>query len=247
MNELITMDCNIQFGQLYYFCSLNTNNFENMETIIAFLEELKNNNTREWFLANRDWYEETKTKFELLVNEVIRGISVFDPETHFLTAKDCVFRIYRDVRFSKNKDPYKAHFGASINKGGRNSRFAGYYFHIEPGNSFVGGGKWQPSPEILKAIRYEIYQSPEEFKSIINLKPFVQRFGSLSDEKLQRPPKDFPADFEDIELLKYKSYIVGANMSDEELKKESYLPFVVETCKIMNPFIDFLNRSISHL
>lgn len=226
---------------------MNTKKFKNMETIIAFLEELKNNNTREWFLANRDLYEETKSKFELLVNEVIKEVSVFDPEMHFLTAKDCVFRIYRDVRFSKNKDPYKAHFGASINKGGRTSKFAGYYVHIEPGNSFVGGGKRQPSPEILKVIRYEIYQSPDEFKSIINSKPFVQRFGLLSDEKLQRPPKDFPSDFEDIELLKYKSYIVGANISNEELIKENFLPFIVESCNIMNPFIDFLNRGINHL
>lgn len=218
-----------------------------METILAFLNELKNNNNREWFQANKDWYEAVKIKYEALVGEIIQGISTFDTDMQLLSPKDCVFRIYRDVRFSTNKEPYKAHFGASFNKGGKSSRYGGYYVHIEPGNSFIGGGKWQPPADVLKAIRYEVYQFPEEFKAIIRNDQFFKRFGNLSDEKLQRPPKDFPADFKDIELLKYKSYIVGTNVSDNELKEGNMLPFIIETCKIMHPFIVFLNRSIDHL
>ena len=217
-----------------------------MENILAFLNELKSNNNREWFLANKAWYEEAKTYFEKLITEVILGISTFDKDIQLLTPKECIFRIYRDVRFSKIKEPYKTNFGGYLNKGGRNSRYAGYYIHIEPGNSFVGGGKWQPSVEVLKAIRYEVYQFPDEFKSIIGEKYFVSRFGNLGDEKLQRSPKDFPANFKDIDLLKYKSYIVGANISDEQVLKKEFLLFVLETFKIMYPFIEFLNRGISH-
>ncbi len=218
-----------------------------METILGFLSELKTNNTREWFAANKGWYDEANFIFGKLVTDVIQGISSFDKEVQLIAPKDCVFRIYRDVRFSKNKNPYKTNFGASFNKGGRNSRFGGYYLHIEPGKSFIGGGKWQPEADILKSIRYEIYQFPDEFKAIIGSKPFISRFGKLIEEKLQRPPKDFPSDFEDIELLKYKSYIFGTNVTDTQLTEKYYLPFAIETFQIMYPFIVFLNRAIAHL
>jgi uncharacterized protein (TIGR02453 family) len=217
-----------------------------METILTFISELKNNNTREWFSANKSWYEEVKLKFESIVTEVIHGLSAFDKDMQFLTPRDCVFRIYRDIRFSKNKEPYKTHLGASFNKGGRNSKYSGYYLHLEPGAAFIGGGKWQPSPDLLKAIRYEIYQFPEEFEQILNAKPFFSRFGSLSNEKLLRPPKDFPADFKYVELLKYKSYIVGYNVPDHQLLEKDFLSKVVETCKIMHPLIEYLNRAIDH-
>jgi uncharacterized protein (TIGR02453 family) len=216
-----------------------------MERILAFLNELKINNNREWFNANKSWYKESKIDFEKWVFKLIDIVSGFDKDLRMLTPKDCVFRIYRDVRFSKNKEPYKTHFGVSLNKGGRNSKFAGYYFQVEPGNSFVGGGKWQPPPDILKAIRYEIYNNVDEFKSIIRDKSFKLQFGDMIPEKIQRPPKDFPSDFVDVELLKYKSYIVGSNIQDSILTNDNLLSHVSETFKIMHPFINFLNRGIN--
>ncbi len=217
-----------------------------METVLTFLRELKKNNTREWFQVNKDWYQEAKIAFEDIVAETIKEISAFDNDIGLLSPKDCVFRIYRDVRFSKNKDPYKTHMGAAFCKGGRKSGYAGYYIHVDPDASFSGGGIWQPEPVILKSIRYEILHFPGEFKKIIGEKSFYERFGQMSGEKLKRPPKDFPKDFEDIELLKYKNYIVGNDIHQDKLTSDGFLPFIIDSFQIMSPFIGFLNRCVDH-
>jgi uncharacterized protein (TIGR02453 family) len=213
---------------------------------MAFLEDLKNNNNRDWFQANKARYEEAKSEFETIVTEVIKGISNFDSDIGLLKPKDCVFRIYRDVRFSKNKDPYKINMGAAFSKGGRKSRHAGYYLHIEPGNSFIGGGKWQPEPDVLKSIRYEIFHSPNEFKKIIEDKNFVKKFGEMSGDKLKRPPKGFPQEFEEIELIKFKSYIAGASIPENQITQPKFTPFVVDAFQQMKPFIGFLNKCVDH-
>lgn len=217
-----------------------------MDTILKFLGELAGNNNRDWFQANKTWYEKAKSEFEAIVSSVIKGVSTFDMEIQTLNPRDCIFRIYRDTRFTKDKEPYKINMGAFINKGGRNSEYSGYYLHLQPGNSFLGGGKWQPAPDILKAIRYEIYQFPEEFLKIISSKQFIDRFGSLTDEKLQRNPKDFPADFRYIDLLRYKSYIVDKALGDDKLKDKNFIPLVTESFRDMYPLITFLNRAIEH-
>jgi len=215
-----------------------------MKQVFNFLSELKVNNSREWFNANKDWYTDAKALHEDFVGRLIKEVSLFDSAIGLLTPKDCTFRIYRDVRFSKDKDPYKNNMGAYLNRGGKNSRYAGYYLHIEPGASFIGGGKWMPEADILKLIRLEIYHFPKEFKEIIGQKEFVQKFGSLSGDKLKKPPKDFPPDFPDIELLKFKSYTVGMNLSDEIVISDQLLGQTVDAFKIMMPLINFLNRAV---
>lgn len=215
-----------------------------MEQILAFLSELKKNNNRDWFQANKDWYLEVKQQHEELVSNIIAGISTFEKDMQLLTPRECVFRIYRDVRFSKNKDPYKTAMGAVFSKGGRKSKYASYYLHLEPGNSFVGGGRWRPESNELKNIRYEIYNFPDEFLEIIRNKNFRDTFGELSGEKLKRPPKDFPPDFEHIGLLKYKSFIAGSPFSDQELTSKNFIAKLVTHFKTLKPFIDFLNRGI---
>ena len=217
-----------------------------MENILQFLSELKQNNNRDWFQANKDWYLQVKSEHETMVSKIIAGISAFESDLQLLNPKECVFRIYRDVRFSKNKDPYKTAFGAVFSKGGRKSKYAGYYFHLEPGNSFAGGGIWRPEPDALKNIRYEIYNFPEEFLKIINAKDFKHKFRELSGEKLKRPPKDFPAEFEHIELLKYKSLTVGRKFSDTALTSNTFYTELIKTLKSMKPFIAFLNRGIEN-
>lgn len=214
---------------------------------MAFLQDLKNNNNRDWFQANKARYEEAKSEFEIIVSEIIKGISNFDNDIGLLKPNDCLFRIYRDVRFSKNKDPYKINMGAAFSKGGRKSRYAGYYLHVEPDNSFIGGGKWQPEPDVLKSIRYEIYQSPKEFKKIIENKKFVNIFGKMSGDKLKLPPKGFPQDFEEIELIKFKSYIAGATIPVNQLSQTNITPFVVDAFRQMKPFIGFLNKCVDHV
>lgn len=215
-----------------------------MKDVIAFLSELSSNNNRDWFTANKSRYLEAKSQHESFTGQLIRRIAAFDSDIGYLTPKDCTFRINRDVRFSSNKEPYKNNMGAAMSRGGKKSRYASYYLHIEPGNSFIGGGKWMPPPEDLKLIRLEIYHFPDEFKKIINNPEFCNLFGELSGEKLKRPPKDFPPDFEDIELLKHKSYIIGKNITDEEVMSSDLIETVISAFRTMNPFIQFLNRAV---
>ena len=140
-----------------------------MKTILDFLTNLKANNNRDWFNENRNLYDDAKSDFESLINRLIPAIYNFDPDIGTLSAKQCVFRIYRDVRFSKDKSPYKTNMGGFIARGGRKGGFAGYYLHIDPQQSFIAGGMHMPPPNILKKVRQEILYNIDEFKSIIHL------------------------------------------------------------------------------
>ena len=215
-----------------------------MKELLKFLSDLKENNNREWFHENKERYQNVKQNHEDFINKINSGVSSFDNNVPLLKPSECVFRIYRDVRFSTNKDPYKTAFGAVFSKGGRKSKFAGYYLHLEPGNSFVGGGIWRPESDALKSIRYEIYNFPEEFIRILGNNEFKSRFGEISGEKLKRPPNDFPADFKHIELIKFKSFTVGQSFTNEQILSKGFLTEVIKTFQTMKPFIGFLNRGI---
>ncbi len=212
--------------------------------VLQFLEFLKKNNNREWFRANKPLYEEAKVEVESFVNQLIPAVRKFDNEIGILSPKDCMFRIYRDVRFSKDKSPYKINFGGFITKGGRRAGNAGYYLHIEPQNSFLGGGIYMPAGASLKAIRQEIYYNIDEFRNIINDNDFIKNFRQLEGEKLVRPPKDFPPDFEEIELLKFKSYVVLHPLSDKILLSEDLQNFVIKIFKSMLSLNHFINRAL---
>jgi uncharacterized protein (TIGR02453 family) len=215
--------------------------------VFQFLEALQANNTREWFAANKPLYETAHKQVEAFVQQVIDGIIGFDKTIDPVAASKCIFRIYRDVRFATDKSPYKTNFGASIAKGGKKMGTAGYYIHIEPGGSFVGGGIYMPEASTLKSIRSEIYFNSPAFKKILNGKEFKSIYGELGDfDKLKKPPKDFPADFADIDLLKYRSYIVMREVSKKEALSPDYLKNVLHAFKTMKPFVDFLNRGIEN-
>jgi uncharacterized protein (TIGR02453 family) len=214
-----------------------------MREIFDFLAELNENNNRDWFQANKERYQDIRLLHENLIKEIKSGISVFDPLAATPSVKDCIFRIYRDVRFSKDKSPYKTHLGAYIAFGGSKSEKAGYYFHISPGNSFAGGGIYQPSPEVLKKIRSEIYFDSETFKGILNNKPFKEVYDGLFEDKLTRPPKYFSPDFPDMELLKYKSYFVDKALTDKEMLSDSLVENLLEYYKTLAPLNVFLNRA----
>ena len=216
-----------------------------MKTILDFLTKLKANNNRDWFNENRNLYDDAKSDFESLINRLIPAIHNFDPDIGTLSAKQCVFRIYRDVRFSKDKSPYKTNMGGFIARGGRKGGFAGYYLHIDPEQSFIAGGMHMPPPDALKKVRQEILYNIDEFKSIIHKPSFKKTFGEIEGEKLKRPPKDFPADFLDINLLKFKSYTVLHGVDQSTLLKNDIEKYIVKTFKEMYKLNQFLNRTVS--
>jgi len=210
--------------------------------IISFLKELSTNNNKEWFDANKSSYLEAKESMELLVDLVIQKISAFDSSISGQEVKKCLFRIYRDVRFSKNKEPYKTNMGAFIVPGGKKSGKAGYYLHIEPNNSFLGGGIYMPDSKILKLVREEIMYGIDEFRGIIENPDFTAVFPEIYGEKLKRPPKGFPADFKDIELLKMKSFALMHPVNDQETVDDILIDKASQVFKQMMPFNMFINR-----
>ena len=213
-------------------------------SIIPFLQDLALNNNKAWFDANRPRYEHAKAELFDVVRGVVDGLAPFDPSIAGMDAKKCVFRQNRDVRFSKNKDPYKINMGAFIAKGGKNAGNAGYYMHFEPGASFIGGGVYAPQPPELKAIRNEIYFHAETFRQIISDASFVETFGEMMDEKLVNVPKGFPADFPEAELLKYKHYVVSRPFSPEFMSVDEVVSLALQTFKMMTVFNLFLNQAI---
>ena len=213
-----------------------------------FLKDLKENNDRDWFTANKDRYQSAKEEFDHFINALISEIAKFDPHIAHFTAKDCVFRIYRDVRFSKDKSPYKTHFGAHVTSAPKKSEIhtrAGYYIHLEPGASMLAGGAYLPESKWLRSIREKIYSETKDFKKILHSKTFKETFGELEGEKLQRPPKDFPADHPEIELLKHKSFLATHKLKDKEVLASDFLDHSSKVFKALAPFDAFLNAANS--
>jgi uncharacterized protein (TIGR02453 family) len=215
---------------------------------LKFLKDLKKNNNKPWFDANRKQYELAKTDFADYVTRLLTAVTKNDPSIAALTAKDCMFRINRDVRFSKNKDPYKTNMGAGISKGGKKMISAGYYFHCEPGgNSFIAGGLYIAEPDQLKKIRQEIDYNWPEFQKIVKGKKFVSTFGDLSREdgmSLSREPKGYEKDNPAIEYIKLKSWIASTPISDAELTEKDLVKKVATVFVTMQPLIVFLNRAL---
>ncbi|NNF02464.1 MAG: DUF2461 domain-containing protein [Bacteroidia bacterium] len=212
---------------------------------IKFLKDLKKNNNREWFNDNKSRYNDAKDDFTNFVAELIPGIAKFDKEIKDLDPKKCVFRIYRDVRFSKNKDPYKTNLGAHMLPGGRKTEHsrAGYYIHLEPGKSILAGGPYMPPGPWINAIRSEIDYNTKEFKKIINAASFKKYFGEIEGDKLKTAPKGYPKDHPEIELLKFKSYLAVHNLKDKDVVDAKFKKHAMTVFKAMQPFDKFLNRS----
>ncbi|MDQ6815639.1 MAG: DUF2461 domain-containing protein [Bacteroidota bacterium] len=214
---------------------------------INYIRNLTNNNNKPWFDENRGALEEAKFDFESLVKEIIASLGRVDPDIASLEAKNCIFRQYRDVRFSKDKTPYKQHMGASFDRGGKSSGFAGYYLHIEPGNkSMAGGGIWMPDGIALKKIRQEIDYSCNEFLEIINEASFKRIFGGLAEGefKLSREPKGYARDNPAIEYLKLKSFVATQPLADDELTSKDLLQKIIAAFTALMPLIKFINRSL---
>jgi uncharacterized protein (TIGR02453 family) len=218
------------------------------KSTLKFLKDLQQHNVKEWFDSNRNAYDAARTDFTHFIATVIAQYGKEDEDIASLQAKDCLFRINRDVRFSKDKSPYKTNFGASIARGGKKSIYAGYYIHIQPGNeSFVGGGLWMPETEQLKKVRQEIDYNFAVFEDIVNASSFKTIYNGLytgEDSKLSRPPKGYDDNNPAIEYLKFKSFIALHSLKDSETTEKTLLPAIIQAFSALHPLVLFLNTAV---
>ena len=214
---------------------------------LDFLQELKTNNSKEWFDANRKRYEKVKNDYLCLAAALLESMKKIDPALEMLTAKDCIFRINRDIRFSADKSPYKTSLGIVLQPGGKRMSRAAYYFHIEEGASFAGGGLWMPESALLQKVRKEIHYFFPDLTEIIGKPDFKKYYGDLDIEegqKLSRPPKGFDAADPAIEYLKLKSFTTSSAISDDLLTSESLINDISIRLEALKPFIQFINRGL---
>lgn len=226
---------------------------------MQFLNGVAANNNREWFAEHKDEYQLAKESFESGVDQAIAAIGKFDPGILHLTAKDCTYRFYRDTRFSKDKSPYKQHFGAYISAHGRKSLHAGYYIHVQPGRCLLGAGAYWLPNNILTSMRNEIMGNIDEWLKCVKNKEFVIAFGSPNvsewteehlDDKgfglaaLKKGPKGFPADYEHIDYLKMKDYCVWKVVPDDFFAGDEWIQKMVKLFMVAKPMMDFTNSVI---
>ncbi len=216
------------------------------KSTFQFLRELKNNNQREWFEANKTNYQSAKLDVEAFIGSVLTHLTAYDKAYAELKPAQCLFRIHRDVRFSKDKIPYKTNFGASLNPAGKKSLFAGLYIHIEPGASFVGGGLWMPAGPAVQAVRQEIDYQTDEFLALLLEPAFKRHYGDLTQEHiLQRMPKGYEEVHAAAKYLKLKSWVGMSPVKDSEFYTPDAAAQLAERLWALNPLIQFINRSIS--
>lgn len=206
---------------------------------IKFLRDLDKNNEREWFSANKARYEQALKNVNSFKDAVIQSLSKKD-----VIENGRVFRIYRDVRFSKDKAPYKNNFGIHFTRATKERR-GGYYLHIEPGKSFAGGGFWAPEPEDLKRIRDEIAFDDKPIRKIINQKTFIKYFGTLNGDELKTAPSGYDRDHPAIDLIRKKQFIVGRNFTDKEVTDPGFIKEVTLSFEAMRPFFDYMSEVLS--
>lgn len=214
-----------------------------MQEVLKFLTALGKNNNKEWFDKNKKTYTEAKELFKAEVEKIIAACNKFDPAIGGLDPAKCLFRINRDVRFSKDKSPYKTNFGAIITPGGKNAEMAGYYVHIEPGKSFIAAGSHMPMPDYLQAIRQEIDYNAAEFRKIIKAKDFVANYKELLQEgALKNAPKGFEKDNVNLDLLRLKEFIVMKKITDKEILAKTFSADLAKSFKAALPLNNFLRR-----
>ena len=211
---------------------------------LDFLKKLEKNNDRDWFNANKDAFVRANDNFIAIAGDLIGRISKFDPEIAGMDPKPSVFRIYRDVRFSKDKSPYKTNLGAFFAPGGKKAMRPGYYFHVQPGVFFSAAGKHMPDPSELLKIRNAIVANTKDFLKIVEGKKFRERFGEMHGERLTKPPKGFAADHPAIEYLKLKSFTVGEEFTEKEAVSKDYPKMLADSFKAAYPLVMFLREAL---
>ncbi|UUC44538.1 DUF2461 domain-containing protein [Flavobacterium cerinum] len=206
---------------------------------LDILITLSNNNNREWFADHKKEFQQHEKKAKAFFQEVYEDLGKLDS-----LEKMQVFRIYRDVRFSKDKSPYKSHFSVGFTRTKPLLR-GGYYLHIEPGASFVGGGFWEPNAEDLNRIRKEIEMDDEEIRAIISDPVFIENFGTLQGDELKTAPKGFDKTHPAIDLIRKKQYLVSRSFTDKEVISPNFQKEVIATFLAMRPFFDYMSDVLS--
>lgn len=218
-----------------------------LQPLLTFLRQLEKNNHKDWFDAHRSEYETARAINLELASMLIQAVGKTDPAIALLQPKDCVFRINRDVRFSKNKAPYKNNLSVYLAPGGKKASSAGYYLHLQPNASFVAGGFYQPPAPLLSKIRQEIDYNWDTWQSITQKKSFRNRFPEGLDraDALKNPPRGYEADNPAIAILQLKSFIVQTPRTDQEVLAPGFVKEVVSTFAAMQPMLAFLNESVA--
>ncbi len=221
-----------------------------MKRVLEFLEELARNNNREWFTANKERYQQALAFFTQFAERYIAGIQSFDDSMPGITAKDCMWRIYRDTRFSKDKTPYKDHFGVYPCAGqpgrpqtmGKKSDRAGYYLHIQPGQCMFAAGMWCPNTDLTNAVRRELQANYEEVEEIMAAEPFRRYFDDFEQSNmLKRVPAGYDADFKHPDWLRHKWFIISTPFTDDEVCAPDFLDKLLDVSRAAKPMNDFLN------
>ncbi len=206
---------------------------------LLFLSELKENNNREWFNTNKKDYLSSRDNLIEFADELLLRMRKHDHiETE--SGKKSLFRIYKDIRFSTDKSPYKAHMSGSFSRATKLLR-GGYYFHIQPGESFIGGGFWDPNPVDLKRIRQEIAENPAELKEIISNKNFIKNFKSLEGEKVKTVPKGYNKDHPEIDLIRHKQYLLIKSFRDQDVLNSEFITEIIESFICMRQFFNYMS------
>ena len=215
---------------------------------LKFLDDLKANNNRDWFLDNKKRYEIFKKDYHLLVGSFLAAMKPLDPSLEMLEVKNCTFRVNRDIRFSKDKSPYKSHLGIWMSTGAKGANRAGYYLHIEKGGSFIAGGFYSPEAEDLKKVRKEIAFFHDDLEAILDDKNFKKEFGSLDRNEtnsLKNAPKDYDKDHPAIEWLKLKSFTASQKFDVSEVSKKDFVAKMSQKLIALKPLNDFINRALT--
>ncbi|ABQ03252.1 DUF2461 domain-containing protein [Flavobacterium johnsoniae] len=214
---------------------------------LQFLDDLKKNNNRDWFQDNKKRYEVFKKDYHQLVSDFLDAMKPLDPSLELLEVKNCTFRINRDIRFSKDKSPYKAHLGVWMSTGAKGANRAGYYVHIEKGASFIAGGFYSPDPEDLKKVRKEIAFFYDDLQEILNDKNFKKEFGSLDineNNSLKSMPRGYEKDHPAIEFLKLKSFTATQKYDISEVTQKDFVSKVSKKLIALKPLNEFINRAL---
>ena len=217
---------------------------EALRQTLDFLRQLHVNNNRQWFEAHRKDYEHARGCFEDVVTNLIHQFAPVDDLGH-ITAKDCMFRINRDVRFSNNKSPYKSTMSAVFGQQGRKSSGRSYYFQIAPdGESLLAGGLYDASAEQLGKMRAAIAENPKRLKQVIHAPDFIRYFGEMGGESLKTAPQGYAKDHPEIVLLRYKQYLASHAMTDDQALAADFVPQVLDVYKAMKPLLLYIENVV---
>ena len=215
---------------------------------LQYLDDLKANNNRDWFLENKKRYEVVKKEYQQLVGNFLDAMKPLDPSLEMLEVKNCTFRINRDIRFSKDKTPYKSHLGIWLSSGAKGVNRSGYYVHLEKGASFIAGGLYCPEAEDLKKMRKEIAFFHDDLEAIFNEKNFKREFNDFDrNEKnmLKNPPRGFEKEHPAIEFLKLKSFESSQRIDISEATKKDFVTRMSKKLIALKPLNDFINRALT--